>query len=267
MEGAPGAPTVGTTAQFVDLKVDGKLRDYRLFRPPTVDYTKPVTLVLGFHAGAEDAVGFEDLTHFDALASTAGFLSASPNACNGIWDYTLGLSPVADEDFIKQVIRQLKTEYSISKIFVTGLSSGSWMAYRLACDLSSEITAIASVAGTTILSDTCKPTHAISILEMHGTNDQELPYDGGGPFHASRVDGVIAEWTMLDGCTGAPAVTQHGITITSIWSGCHDGAVVRLDKVVGGKHTWFGSDFDPVPGEPDANTEIWKFFSSLPPSR
>jgi poly(3-hydroxybutyrate) depolymerase len=72
---------------------------------------------------------------------------------------------------------------------------------------------------------------------------------------------------MLDGCKGDPTVSQQGITVTSIWGDCHERAVVRLHKVVGGKHQWFGSTLDPVPGEPDANAVIWNFFSTLQPSQ
>jgi hypothetical protein len=42
--------------------------------------------------------------------------------------------------------------------------------------------------------------------------------------------------------------------------------MVRLDTVVGGHHQWFGPDYNPVPGEPDFNTEMWFFLSSLEPS-
>jgi polyhydroxybutyrate depolymerase len=51
------------------------------------------------------------------------------------------------------------------------------MAYRLACELSTRITAIASVSGT-MLFDACHPARPVSILEMHGTNDSNVPYDG-----------------------------------------------------------------------------------------
>jgi polyhydroxybutyrate depolymerase len=251
----------------VNLTVDGKLRDYRLFRPPTLQHTKPVPLVLLLHGSPIDAAGFESLIHFDSEATIAGFISASPNGCNGFWDYTEGRSKLADEDFIRQLIRQLKAEYAISKIYVVAASAGTWMAYRLACDLSGEITAIASVAGTMRLNDPCQPAHAVSILEIHGTSDVLHPWDGGGPHGAYPVNAVIARWTMLDGCKGDPTVSQQGITVTSIWGDCHERAVVRLHKVVGGKHQWFGSTLDPVPGEPDANAVIWNFFSTLQPSQ
>lgn len=95
---------------------------------------------------------------------------------------------------------------------------------------------------------------------MHGTDDFSVEYRGG---KYPSVDSVIQQWVTLDGCPGKPALTVSGITRTSIWKACREGTVVRLDTVQGGHHQWFGSDFDPVAGEPDANAVIWDFFSNL----
>jgi poly(3-hydroxybutyrate) depolymerase len=74
----------------------------------------------------------------------------------------------------------------------------------------------------------------------------------------------MQRWVSIDGCNSGPSASQSGITKTSIWTGCKAGTVVRLDTVVGGHHTWFGSCFDPVPGEPDANSVVWDFFNRQP---
>jgi polyhydroxybutyrate depolymerase len=156
------------------------------------------------------------------------------------------------------VVDQLESQFRIdrTRVFVVGVSAGSWVAYRLACDMSNRIAAIASVSGTMNLVDDCRPARPVSIMEMHGTVDRVIPWNG--------VDAVIQRWTQLDGCASNPTMSETGITVTSIWKQCQSGAVVRLDKVVGGRHTWFGSNYDPVPGEPNANAVIWSFFSSLP---
>jgi polyhydroxybutyrate depolymerase len=140
------------------------------------------------------------------------------------------------------------------------------MLYRLACDLANEITAIADVAGSMILKDDCVPARAVSIIQIHGTADSDSPWVGGGPHAAYPVEAVNERWRTLDGCVGDPTSTTVGITLSLVWARCNGGAVVRLDKVVGGKHTWFGSgDSDAVPGEPNVNSVIWGFFSSLQP--
>jgi polyhydroxybutyrate depolymerase len=177
-------------------------------------------------------------------------------------------SPVADDvAFISRLIDRLTTDLPIdkSRIFIAGVSGGAFMAYRLACELADRIAGMASVAGA-MLVDSCHPTRPVSILEMHGTDDSNVPYDGGAVFNGAAspsVDAVMQSWATLDGCAGNPSQSQNGITKTSAWRGCKAGTTVRLDTVVGGHHTWFGSTIDPVPGEPNANATIWSFFSSV----
>jgi len=248
------------------LTVDGRRRDYRLFTPPGLITAKPVPLVIVLHGAPIDAQGFENVIHFDREATAGGFFAASPNGCDGMWSYADGGPKTADDDFIQKVIEQLEANLPINKgrLYIVGASAGSWVAYRLACDIADQITAIASVAGTMRLEDDCRPARPVSILEIHGTQDNVHPWGGFGPAHASPVEDVVQRWTGLDGCTGNPAVAKSGITETSAWKHCQGGTVVQLDKVVGGHHTWFGSDLDPVAGEPNANAVIWNFFSSLP---
>ena len=252
--------------EFHTLQVDGKLRDYRVFRPSTADYSKPVPLVIVLHGSPADAQSFEDVIHFDAEAVAGNFMTAGPNGCSGFWSYAERGPYQADEDFIRQMVNDLEAKYPVdsSRIYVVGASAGSWVAYRLACDLAGEIAAIVSIAGTMRLSDPCEPAKPVSILEMHGTLDSVHPWDGGGPHLAFPVEGVIHRWVALDGCGGGPVPSHAGITNTSLWNHCTGGVYVRLDAVVGGLHQWFGSSFSPVPGEPNANVTIWNFFRSVP---
>ena len=114
--------------------------------------------------------------------------------------------------------------------------------------------------------DDCKPARPVSILEMHGTDDSLIPWGGGGSPPLDPVETVSQRWRTLDGCLGAAVVSQTGITKTSLWSHCASGSKVRLDAVAGGHHTWFGSELDPVSGEPDANLVIGTFLGSIQPT-
>jgi polyhydroxybutyrate depolymerase len=265
-ESGPYPPNEGPSVKYESITVDGKLRDYRLFQSVSVDSAKPVAAVLVMPPPSADAEALESLIQFDSEASAAGFLAVTPNGCDANWPYIQGGSKAADEDFIRSVINQLQAEFHVTNVYAVSASGGSRILYRLACDLASEITAIADVAGTMILKDDCVPARPVSILQMHGTADSTSPWEGGGPNGSYPVEAVNQRWRTLDGCVGDPTSTTVGITISSVWAHCNGGAVVRLDKVVGGKHTWFGSgDSDAVPGEPDANSVIWGFFSSLQP--
>lgn len=144
---SPNTPSAGSSVKYENITVDGKHRDYRVFRPASVDISNPVAVVLVIPPPSADAALIESLIHFDSEASAAGFLAVTPNGCNSNWPYIQGGEKAADEDFIRGIIKQAKAEFSISNVFAVSASGGSRMLYRLACDLANEITAIAMSQG------------------------------------------------------------------------------------------------------------------------
>lgn len=239
--------------QYTSMVVDQKLRDYRLYQPPALDLANLVPLVVVLHGSPLDADGFESLIHFQSEARIGGFLAVYPDGCDENW------SPAHDSydvHFVAKIVDRLESKFHIdhSRVYAVGGSAGAVMAYRLACDLAERFTAIAAVAGEMSWND-CGPVRPISVLEMHGTADTILRYE--------NVPGLIQRWVSYDGCVGDPVISQVGITKTSLWKDCRGGTTVRLDTVVGGHHTWFGSTFDPVDGEPRANTVVWDFLKQF----
>jgi polyhydroxybutyrate depolymerase len=258
---ASDTATPSPGVSYATMILGNKFRDYRIYQPPTLDMTKPAPIVIVLHGSPIDASGLEGLIHFQAEASAGGFLAVYPDGCDQDWDPSHNSYDIV---FIGKMLDKLESQFQVdrSRVYVTGVSAGGIMAYRVACDMADRIAAVASVAGS-MWWDDCKPARPISILEMHGTLDANLPYDGGrSTYHGQTlppVMSVVQRWVGFDACPGQPAVSQTGITKTSSWTGCDGGTVVRLDTVVGGHHTWFGSTYDPVPGEPDFNTVAWSF--------
>ena len=65
------------------------------------------------------------------------------------------------------------------RVYLLGHSNGGYMSYRLACDASDRITALASLAGATFKSPSkCNATEPVSVLQVHGTQDDLVPYEG-----------------------------------------------------------------------------------------
>ncbi len=263
----PAAPpphlSPGTT-QHASLTISGQVRTYRLFQPASLDPKLAPPLVVALHPCMPGANGDgqASYTHFDDTAATGRFVAVYPDGIGGCWNADPRSVGTDDVAFISRLLDRLTADLPIdrSRIFVAGISGGAAMSYTLACQLFNRLSAIASVSGTMFIPDACHPARPVSILELHGTLDN---YDGGGPLNVLSVAAVAQRWTALDGCTGAPTESQTGITMTSVWKPCKSGTVVRLDTVIGGHHTWFGSPYDPVPGEPDANTVVWDFFSGV----
>ena len=87
---------------------------------------------------------------------------------------------VDDVAFFDQLIDDLMARYDIDteRVWVVGHSNGGMMAYRLACELSSRVTAIGVAAGALMI-DSCSPTRPVAALHVHGELDTVVPIAGG----------------------------------------------------------------------------------------
>ena len=274
--GVAATPTTSPRAigvQHASLIVDNIKRTYRLYVPPSLDPKQPAPLVVLLHWAEGSADAMATVTRYDDQAAAGKFIVVYPDTFGIMWKADTG-DPAVDVTFISRLLDRLTSDFRIDKarIFVAGVSSGAMMAYRLACQLSDRIAAIASVAGA-LLMDYCTPARPLSVLEMHGTDDSTVPYAGDAFFASTAL--TIQRWVFLDGCAEKPTQTTNGITTTSLWTGCRGGTAVRLDTITGGQHSWFSSDpadvgqgaagSQSVAGEPDATHVTWGFFSNLAP--
>jgi polyhydroxybutyrate depolymerase len=87
---------------------------------------------------------------------------------------------VDDVAFFDELIASLIAQYEIdtTRVWVVGHSNGGMMAYRLACELSTRVTAIGVAAGALVI-DTCAPARPVSALHVHGELDTVVPLAGG----------------------------------------------------------------------------------------
>lgn len=256
---------------------DDELREYTLYVPESYDGTAEVPLVFNFHGYTSNAGQQMFYGNFLSLADTHGFIVVHPQGlldANGITHFNAEWqSDVDDIGFSSALIDHIASEYSIDldRVYSTGMSNGGFMSYTLACRLSERFAAIASVTGTmTIpqLSD-CAAERAVPVMEIHGTADPTVPYDGSD--WMAPVDDVIAYWVEHNNCNPNPVVTDmpntdpnDGSTVTrSVYSQGDENSSVELLKVVGGAHTWPGTVFSFAGTNQDINASelIWEFFS------
>jgi polyhydroxybutyrate depolymerase len=138
-------------------------------------------------------------------------------------------------------------------VYAVGVSNGGRFATRLACDRSDKIAAVVSVAGADGV-PTCDPKHPVSILEIHGTADQVVPYGVVVPWARA--------WARRDGCPASARRQARGPGLVQLsWGPCHDGTEVVHLRIVSGRHQWPGaSPPDPGPVSPlSAAGEAWRF--------
>ncbi len=273
-DSAEPAPT--PAVQQKQLTVDGMSRSYRLFTPLSLDRSRPAPLVLvlaGFGNTGQDMV---TATEFDRMADTGEFVVAYPEGIDKTWNggyCCLGPATTGPDDvgFLTRVMDDVKatTKIDAGRVFVVGFSAGAIMAHKLGCDLSGRIAGVGSVAGAMVL-DECRPSRPVSVIEIHGTGDGLVPYEGGRTAGGATQPSpptrdVVKRWAELDGCPAAPSTTTEGVLSTSTWTGCSAGSSVKLITIDGGGHTWFAPLLGPANGAVDATKVIWEFLSGLRP--
>lgn len=258
---------------------DGMQRSYILYIPGNYTGNNAVPVVLNFHGYGSNALEQMWYGDFRSVADTAGFIVVHPQGTlfNGIthWNvggWTIG-STVDDVGFIDALLDSISADYNIesTRVYATGMSNGGFMSFLLASQLSEKIAAIAPVAGsmTPETYNNSNPQHPTPILQMHGTTDDVVPYNGDT--WTLPIDDVLEYWANYNNCNPIPSVTalpdidpNDGSTIEHIvFDGGDNDVNVEHFMIVGGGHTWPGNILggNGTNNDVDASVEIWKFFS------
>jgi polyhydroxybutyrate depolymerase len=286
----PAVEPAPTTADGTITTADGRARTYHLYVPTILGPKAP--LLIALHGGTGWGKQFERNSGFDGLAEANGFIVVYPDGIGvgadgtdlRTWNGGGCCGPAAkqqvdDVAFIRQLIADLRAQHDIdpSRVFATGHSNGGILALRLACELADQIAAI-GVQSSALEVDTCAPTQPVSVLQIHGAADQNVPIDGGvGPNGISGVSfnkprDAATTLAAADGCPGDPVTEQDTTNAdlsTSTWSCPHD-VQVAFVEVAGANHAWMGhtSGGSGRVGPPytklDSSLVIWSFLSQHP---
>lgn len=268
------APHAEASLHSRRLTIQGRARRYLVYAPKVLPQRAPLVIVLHGHQGS--ARRMMRLSGMNTKADQAGFVVAYPEGSRwagvggGSWNagnccgYAQARA-VDDVAFLKAILEDLRAEYQVDprRVYVAGASNGAMMAYRLACELSDQIAAVASVAGT-MQPQTCRPSQPVSILMVHGTADAYVPYAGGdGAATAEhRIDAsqdeVAAFWVRHNGCAASAPHERKGSVEHSRHTGCQGGSAVERYTIHGGGHAWPGGRRGWLP---DA---LWAFFEQHP---
>lgn len=261
------------------MEYSGLQRTWRVYVPASLPAGAYVPLVIGLHGGFGSGEQFENTTGMDAEAETGRFIAVYPDGTGSIRTWNGGnccgyaaRTDVDDVGFISVLIDTVAHDYPVDRgrVYAVGHSNGAILAFRLACELSPKIAAIAAVAGS-LERPGCSPSRPVSVLLIHGDADQNHPIDGGiGPDSVSGVPFNSVADTMdtvsrAMGCSSAADVSVDGAITTTQWQGCPGGTAVELQVIAGGSHAWPGGKQTAIGGEPsqamDATAAAWDFVS------
>lgn len=270
----------------------GTHRTYRVYVPSTYDRTKRPPLLIALHGGLGTGDRMVELTlgGFNRIAEREGPLAVYPDGVERHWNdgrkevkYRAHREKVDDVGFISALIDELLSRYEIDRkrVYVTGISNGGLMAFRLACEIPENIAAIAPMtASLQVELGDAKPPLPVPVLIINGTADPLVPWEGGdiGP-PGKRLGQVLSTmdtvrfWVRRNGCQSEPTKTilpdkepKDGTrVIVETYAG--RAAEVVLYTIEGGGHTWpSGWQYMPeraigkTSRDVDACEAIWEFF-------
>ena len=253
----------------------GEKREYLLYVPKSYDSTTPTPLVISMHGGWGWPVMQRDLSKWNRLAESRGFIVAYPSGLERVWR-VVHRGPGLEKDvrFISDLIDALEKAYNIdpTRIYANGLSNGGGMAFVLSCTLSDRIAAVGMVAAAQMLPwSWCTDRRPVPMISFHGTADRVVPYEGGtswvwdGSF--PDVSEWAANWARRNQCGPDTVESAVAADVTRRdYTDCADDAAVVLFTIQGGGHTWPGGEplpewfVGPTSRSVDATRQMWAFF-------
>ena len=238
------------------------------------------SVLFNLHGYGSNALEQMNYTNFNNLANTKenNFILIHPQGAplntvltssSSHWNsggWTIG-STVDDVDFIDTIIKLVSQKYNLNqdRIYSTGMSNGGFMSYHLACNLSSKIAAIASVTGSMRKEtyEDCNPTHSTSILQVHGTIDATVPFEGNSALGMRSINDVMDYWKLYDACDIEPIsiITDYFDIEISVqhdtYLNCLNDVQVELYKIEGMGHRWPNKQRYGI----SATEKIWEFIN------
>ncbi|KAF1936264.1 hypothetical protein EJ02DRAFT_414324 [Clathrospora elynae] len=267
------------------LSSSGILRSYTYHLPASYDLNKAYPVVLGFHGSSSIGVFFEVDTKLDDARYSGNKIMVYPNGIDGSWagpSYHTESTVRDDVQFVADVVADVERNFCVEegRIFGVGMSNGGGFIGTLACDpVGSKIFRAYAAHSGAFYTDIngpnngCAPAKVVPILEIHGTSDKTVKYEGGmgeGGLEPP-ISSWLEWWAQRNKCTSKSEETLNdGKVLHQSWT-C-DGKVGLLQhyKVKDLGHCWADTEINfsqrTVPQGPSvirASEIVMKFFDSM----
>lgn len=268
--------------EYGTIQDGGIQREYIYYHPSSAPPN--CALVFVCHGYGGSAQGIMNYSEFNQLADEYGFAVCYPQGSEdggGTPFFNVGYDfqnneTVDDVAYLLNLNTYFQSNYSLDaeKVFCTGMSNGGDLCYMLACQASETFRAVAPISGMIMqdIMDDCNPSSEVSILEVHGTQDNVTYFDGD----PNNIDGwgaypsIPETMSFFNDLFGLQLLsnedfpnmnTNDGSTVSSEKYGASNSCTeVWLYTVQGGGHDWPGAYGNM---DIEASREAWLFFDQL----
>lgn len=238
--------------------------------------TDGMPLVVVLHGYGGKALG--DGLRFIELADLHGFAVCWPQGAedgtgHNCWNVGYPFQSdyrIDDTAYLRRLVRHLQKNFGVSRrnVFLTGMSNGGEMCYKMAAEYPETFSAIASIAGLTLVSMSTDYRRPVPFMEVHGTDDSVSAWCGdpenrGGWGAYLSVPAALSHIISANRCVGetiSEIPSEHKRVILHRFTGglpaFKNGspADVLLYEVLGGDHSWSDRYI------PTCDL-VWEFFS------
>jgi polyhydroxybutyrate depolymerase len=247
------------TAQLDSIYNQNVWRSFITHLPANYNPNNQYPLVVNLHGLNSNAGQQQNYSQFDNIADLQNFIVVYPNAISNSWV----INGTSDVNFIAALIDTIRSAYSCNNcLFITGMSQGGFLTYKLACSLPQAVKAVAVVSGNMSynLQNNCVISGGMPVIHFHGTADSLVNYNG--TIGIAPVDTTIQWWINQNSCTMNPVVTSvPNINLADstfvdeyFYGNGVNGSEVLFYKITEGGHTWPGGS--PVPPFGFTNMDI-----------
>ncbi len=255
-----------------EITFQGLVRDFIVYIPESYTHESSSSILFVFHGFGGSNNQMMYYSDFNSIAERENFIVVYPQGSSffgfphwnvGGWTNSSTTDDVSLIDFLIQLISQ---DYNLNqdRIYATGMSNGGFFSFLLGCQISNKFAAVASVTGsmTTETFNECNPERELPILQIHGTDDSIVTYNGNSSIGSIGIPEVLTYWSSNNYCNDVETTQLNDSNPNDdfsierlLFDGGINGSVVDHYKVNGGEHVWFMTE--------DINSSelIWEFFS------
>ena len=232
---------------------NGLDRRFKIYEPSKLSPNVALPVLFNFHGYGSNADQQLIYGDFRGLADEEAFILVVPQGSllegtthwNSDSEFT-SKSTADDLGFVSRMIDEHETRYNIdnTKGYAAGMSNGGAMSLYLACSLSDQITAVASVTGfmSADLISNCGAIDPTSVILIHGTADSVVSWESG--LGGGSILGIGEFWAEHNNCSQSSQTAledYNGDSVSGVihqHSGCDAETLVQVYEITDMDHIW-----------------------------
>ena len=219
------------------LNVDGDIRTFLVQLPSSYDASKTYPVIFFFHSIRGRDTSWIKNRGANVYIDKRQYIAVYAQGANGgIWNVggNYPFKKVSEPHFVQAMYNWLKSNinFDSKKIYAVGTSNGAILIHYLAVQMNL-FTAVATISGSLYTDEMQTSAHPVAMLQIHGTIDKTVPYDGGynlWDYTFLSAQNTAKEWAKINGCNTEPTINKllNNQVTSYTYNNCKSGKPVVL---------------------------------------